>query len=349
MLAPPRQLTPSAQAAFTTIYVAEAAVPGAVDVYTGAGKPVRRLLNGIYRPSLLDVDPAGSLYVFNGDFTEHQFVSEYGTAATGPMRTLRRGVGSFVGMASTAAGDLFAANGESLGGPLPQVVKFGPRGNQPSVAITASSEPVSMSVDGSDVLYVGNAGNVAEYDGAANGKLLRTITEGIANPTVAAGRSGNLYVGQPTFPYVEVTIREYAPKSTTPLLTFVPNLEPRPAFSVAGMLVSPSGELYAAMTTCKISKVRCAANTGGLIISIYALGKTEPEKTIVAPDGVVLTGETFDRQGNFYAVYTSVETSVSQVNMYAPGSTVGKTLVRGNHLGAIAVSTSSAEVSSYGW
>jgi sugar lactone lactonase YvrE len=133
------------------------------------------------KPIGLAIDPSGNLYVANENGPSITKLTPAGAAST------FASVGSY-GLASDAAGNVYAAPGNTI-------VKYTPQGVSSTFANTNLNGPRGMTFDASGNLFVANFGNhiIAQFTTAGTGSAF-VNTGGVGPNDVAFDSLGNLYV-----------------------------------------------------------------------------------------------------------------------------------------------------------
>jgi hypothetical protein len=184
-----------------------------VTVYApGSTKPVRTISDGVSIPIVVVLDRAGNLYVANTSDTGS--VTEYAPEASSPSRTITSGIDFPYSLALDTKGNLYVANftGKS-------VTEYAPGGVTPSRTFGAGHVAVAVAIDAKNDLYVAGYGKkgITEFD-TANGKVIRTITEGINYPhAIGIAPGGQLVVANYGHGQQPGSVSIYGPTGTAML------------------------------------------------------------------------------------------------------------------------------------
>ena len=153
-------------------------------------------------------------------------------------------------------------------------------------------------------------GEVVIYPSVGQSQLpIGVLTAGMSTPQgLATDSSGNLYVANEG----NSTVTEFAPGTSTPFRTYSAALG-----SPLGVTVGTDGTLYVA------NLLGSGSYTGS--VTEYPAGSTTPSLNFTN-NGMYATAVALDASNNLYVAWFQFGTYVSEIDEYAPGSTVGTNL-----------------------
>jgi sugar lactone lactonase YvrE len=257
--------------------------PPTVTVYApGSTMVLRTIKKGMENPTALIFDGSGNLYVANDGCPASSCghvvpstVTVYAPGSTKVLRTITTTVDQPFALAFDSSGNLYVANYNAN-----SVTVYAPGSTKVLRTIEKGVDrPDALAFDGPGNLYVANypcrfascrnrASSVTVY-ASGRGKVLRTISQGVASPfALAFDRSGNLYIANNWFGYVTV----YAPGSTKVLRTIKKDVAVPTALAF-----DASDNLYVGNGGCGPSS--CSGYKPSTV-TVYAPGSTKLSRTI---------------------------------------------------------------------
>ncbi len=313
--------SPLAPAADPDLYVANSN-DNSVTVYAhGSKRLLRRISQGINRPTALAFDGSGNLYVTNAGCPVScspyvpSTVTVYAPGKTSVLRTISQGIYVPTALAFDGSGKLYVANygceSSSCSPSVPFAVTVYPAGKTSLLRTIYQgvSYPRALAFDTSGNLYVLDHIDWVSVYAPGKTKVLRTISQGVVDPwAMAFDRSGNLYLGNAS----NVTV--YAPGKTKVLRTISRGIN-----DLIALALDRSGKLYVG----SVSNPHSKSNPH---VTIYVAGKIKLLRTI--SQGISCPNAlAFDPSSNLYVANCLPDNNVT---VYAPGKTsVLRTISKG--------------------
>jgi len=158
------------------VYVADignASTPGSIKKISANGGTVTTLVTGINLPKSIAVDGSGNVY----------FVASNQLTKMGPTNVILWGIGGFVGVATDAAGNVYAS------GTNYQISEVLHGTSMPSLLATGFNFPAGMAVSASGTIYV------AEYGNGSVDKITTPTGGYYIKPGLSAGLTFNANTG----------------------------------------------------------------------------------------------------------------------------------------------------------